>query len=195
VSAPEDRSEGGPAEAGEATIIRYPNRRLYDRSRGRYVTLQDVEEAVRRGVTVTVRDSKTGDDLTRPVLAQILLERHPERMDLFPASFLHMALRANEAVLGLLREHVQRSLAYAEMMQRAGPLRPLLAPADWMRAFLPGLPPPERRDDAPVLDALTRRIAELERRIEELQAAPEEPRPGTARKGRPRRGGRAGGER
>ena len=107
----------GPPPDGPAVIVRYPNRRLYDRSEGRYVTLQDVEEKVRRGLTVTVRDSKTGDDLTRAVLTQILLERHPERMALFPVSFLHLAIRANDAMLGLLTEYVRQSLAYAELLQ------------------------------------------------------------------------------
>ena len=107
----------GPAADGPAVIVRYPNRRLYDRSEGRYVTLQEVEEKVRRGRTVTVRDSKTGEDLTRAVLTQILLERHPERMGLFPVSFLHLAIRANEAMLGLLTEYVRQSLAYAELLQ------------------------------------------------------------------------------
>jgi polyhydroxyalkanoate synthesis repressor PhaR len=188
VSPPAVFSEGGPPPTRQTTIIRYPNRRLYDRSQGRYVTLQDIEDAVRQGVTVTVRDSKTGEDLTRLTLAQILLERHPERMDLFPASFLHLALRANEVMLTFLREHVRQSLAYAELMQRAAPFGPLLAPAEWMRTLLPGNTPQDTRDDAAMLDALTRRIAELERRIEELQAAPDERRPGAAGEYRQRRG-------
>src|SRR3954470_12265222 len=52
-----------PAEPEMVTIIRYPNRRLYDRSLGRYVTLKDVEDTIRQGRTVSVRDSKTGEDL------------------------------------------------------------------------------------------------------------------------------------
>lgn len=145
MSTPEARSDGGPPPAnpaptpGEgrvgATIIRYPNRRLYDRSQGRYVTLQDVEETVRRGVTVTVRDSKSGEDLTRPILVQILLERHPEWMELFPVSFLHLALCANEVMLGFLRESVRRSLTYAEMMQCR-----LLQPASGPHGMDAGLP-------------------------------------------------------
>ncbi len=191
MSTPEEPSQEGPAEAAGATIIRYPNRRLYDRSRGRYVTLQDVEETVRRGGTVTVRDSKTGEDLTRPILVQILLERHPKRMELFPVPFLHLALRANEVMLGVLREYVRRSLPYAELMQRAASFNPLLTPAEWMRTLMPGLPPldnPGASSSAQAsgdLDLLKSRIAELERRIEEVQAAPTPPGPGAAGKGRP----------
>ncbi len=172
----------GPSEGGPAVIVRYPNRRLYDRSEGRYVTLQDVEEKVRGGRTVTVRDSKTGEDLTRVVLTQILLERHPERMALFPVSFLHLAIRANEAVLGALSEYVRQSLAYAEMLQQAAPVNPLLAPQAWLRAFLPGAAP---AGPDPGVEAMARRLAELERRLEELGA---EPPPGGAKRGGRKRG-------
>src|SRR5262245_48844890 len=72
-----------PAESSSelepVLITRYPNRRLYDRSQTRYVTLPEIAELVRKGRTVTVRDSKTGEDLTRSILTQIILEHHPER--------------------------------------------------------------------------------------------------------------------
>jgi polyhydroxyalkanoate synthesis repressor PhaR len=165
----------GPAPDGPAVIVRYPNRRLYDRSEGRYVTLQDIEEKVRRGRIVTVRDSKTGEDLTRVVLTQILLERHPERMALFPVSFLHLAIRASDGMLGLLTEHVRQSLAYAELLQQAAPVNPLLAPQAWLRAFLPGPAPAPRDEAGGALDAMAQRLAELERRLEQLQAEGGEP--------------------
>jgi polyhydroxyalkanoate synthesis repressor PhaR len=187
---------GGPADPEPATIIRYPNRRLYDKSQGRYVTLRDVEEKVRRGGTVVVRDSKTGEDLTRTVLTQIILEQHPERMNLFPVSFLHLVIRANTTLLGFLRDYVRQSLAYAEMLQRAAPLNPLAVPGEWMQAFLPGspprsqpeaTPPPEAPPDS---DALARRVADLERRLEELQASAGKPGPAAASgRARPQRGG------
>jgi polyhydroxyalkanoate synthesis repressor PhaR len=174
VSTPE-----GPLPDGPAVIVRYPNRRLYDRGEGRYVTLQDVEEKVRRGLTVTVRDSKTGEDLTRAVLTQILLERHPERMELFPVSFLHLAIRANEAILGLLTEYVRQSLAYAELLQHAAPVNPLLAPQAWLRAFLPNLAPRDEVGAAPAatagLDALASRLADLEQRLDQFRAGGPEP--------------------
>jgi polyhydroxyalkanoate synthesis repressor PhaR len=180
--ATEQQAEGGPGEAGVVTVIRYPNRRLYDRSQARYVTLQDVEETVRRGRTVTVRDSKTGEDLTRSILAQIILERYPERMELVPVDFLHLVIRANEVVLGGLREYVRQSLAYFDMMQRAAVINPIADLGNWMRAVWPGLPPqgqpgPSSPGAGPDAEALARRVAELERRLEELHAAAGKPDP------------------
>jgi PHB/PHA accumulation regulator DNA-binding domain len=117
-----------------------PNRRLYGRSEGRYVTLRDVEGKVRRGLTVTVRASKAGE-ASRAALTQNLLEPRPGRMELFPASFLHLAIRADEAMLGPLAAYVRQSLADAELPQHAAPVNPLLAPQAWPRAFLPNLAP------------------------------------------------------
>jgi polyhydroxyalkanoate synthesis repressor PhaR len=181
VSTPEGPSEGGPA-----VIVRYPNRRLYDRSEGRYVTLQDIEGKVRRGLTVAVRDSKTGEDLTRAVLTQILLERHPERMALFPVSFLHLAIRVDEGILGVLTEYVRQSLAYAEVLQHAAPGNPLLAPQAWLRAFLPTAAP--HPDAEAGLEAMARRLAELERRLEELGGGGEPAPAAGAKKGGRKRG-------
>ena len=102
-------------------IRRYPNRRLYDRSRRRYVTLQEIEELVHQGRTVLVRDSRTGEDLTRSILTQILLERHPEKMEMFPVAMLHAILRANDLALEFLRGYLRQSLAALEAVQKAAP--------------------------------------------------------------------------
>ena len=134
-------------------VTRYPNRRLYDRSRGQYVTLQELEQLVRDGRTICVRDSKTGEDLTRTILTQIILERFPERMDLIPVPLLHMLLRANDLALDWLRTYLRQSLAFLEQMPGAmltsaftppppfappfapAPGTPIAPPLDWMRSL------------------------------------------------------------
>jgi len=175
------QEQSQPPEPEAVTIIRYPNRRLYDRSQGRYVTLQDVEETIRRGRTVSVRDSKTGEDLTRGVLTLILLERYPERMDLLPVPLLHLILQANDMLLGVIRQAVRRSLEYVELFQRVPPFNPLGLSQEWLQAFLPGAPPPAPpappASEADV-DALRRRIEDLERRLEERNTG--EPGPGSS---------------
>jgi polyhydroxyalkanoate synthesis repressor PhaR len=177
----------GPEEV--VTIIRYPNRRLYDRSRGTYVTLQDVEDTVRRGGNVSVRDSKTGGDLTRSLLTQIIMERHPERMDLFPVSLLHLIIRTDGVMFAFLRESVRQALQYVELFQLPTPFTPLLPAQEWLRAFLPE----SRTGHGPEADvsALLRRIAELERRLDELHnAAPERPPQPAPKKKKPGERGR-----
>jgi polyhydroxyalkanoate synthesis repressor PhaR len=174
-------------------ITRYPNRRLYDRGRGRYVTLPEIAELVRKGGTVTVRDSKTGEDLTRSILTQIILEHHPERMELFPVSVLNAIIQANDASLRFLREYLQQSLTYLELLRQPAAVNPLLLPIHWMRPFLPNpTPPPGPAPPAADAEAtaLLRRIAELERRLDELQGGAGTSEPAATPAGKPRgRGG------
>jgi len=129
--------EAGAEENPAAQIVRYPNRRLYDRTQGRYVTLQEIVAMVREGKAVTVRDSKSQEDLTGTILTQILLEYHPERVGVFPVPFLHLMIRANEIVLAFLREYLRQSLTYLEFWQRAATFGSTEAPWEWMKSFLP----------------------------------------------------------
>ena len=155
-------------------IKRYPNRRFYDRTKRKYITLQDIENLVCQGHTLDVRDSKSDEDLTRVVLTQILLERHPERMDMFPIAFLHLMLRANDLALEFLRVFMRLSLATLESFQASRTLSPFISPFDWMRMFFPGaLAAPRRLDESSeaMADPLSRRMAELEARIRQLESS------------------------
>src|SRR4051794_7533650 len=135
-----EKHERGRCPASEIVPIkRYPNRRFYDRRSSRYVTLQEIEELVRDGQTIEVRDSRSDEDLTRVVLAQILLERQPERMELFPIPLLHFMLRANELSLDFLRVFMRLSLATLESLHAGKAIPPFATPFDWMRIFFPGL--------------------------------------------------------
>jgi polyhydroxyalkanoate synthesis repressor PhaR len=163
---PAPDNEGG---AEPAIIVRYPNRRLYDRSQGRYVTLQEIATMVREGKSVCVRDSKTDADLTSTILTQIILEHHPERMELLPVPVLHQMLRANGTVLGLLRDYFHQSLSYLNLWQRAATFNPMAASMDWLKSFLPSAPPAGTAQSE--AEALARRLEEMERRLNELAAA------------------------
>jgi len=69
-------------------IKKYANRRLYDTGRSHYITVAELAQIVKGGQRVKVVDAKTGADLTRQVLIQVLLEEQ-ERVDLLPVELLH----------------------------------------------------------------------------------------------------------
>jgi polyhydroxyalkanoate synthesis repressor PhaR len=170
-------SEKNRARGRESEIVpikRYPNRRFYDRRVSKYVTLQDIEELVRQGHTIEVRDSKNDEDLTRVVLTQILLERHPDRIEMFPIALLHTILRANDLALEFSRAFLQMSLATLERFHGSSDLAPFVSPLEWMRIFFPGLTPsprnPVESSDATV-NQLVSRLAELEGRIKQLESS------------------------
>jgi polyhydroxyalkanoate synthesis repressor PhaR len=166
----------GGMDSDVVQIKRYPNRRFYDRTKRKYVTLQDIEELVRQGHTIDVRDSKSDEDLTRVVLTQILVERHPERMEMFPIALLHLMLRANDLALEFLRVFLRMSLATLESLQGSRTVAPFVTPFDWMRLFFPGFAPgPRKLKDSPpaTVDELSLRVAELEARIGQLESSPQ----------------------
>lgn len=69
-------------------IKKYANRRLYDTSTSSYVTLDHLSDLVRRGTDFEVRDAKSGDDLTRQVLTQIIFEKENKGEGALPVNFL-----------------------------------------------------------------------------------------------------------
>ena len=80
-------------------IRKYPNRRYYDSTRSRHLTLEEIYQAIRAGYEVEVIDSKTGEDITGKVLAQMIIELDPPKLGVFPVPLLHRLLRANEQLV------------------------------------------------------------------------------------------------
>ncbi|MDP3553830.1 polyhydroxyalkanoate synthesis repressor PhaR [Methylocystis sp.] len=81
-------------EKKPTTIKKYANRRLYDTGTSTYVTLEDLAGMVKRGEDFVVCDAKSGDDITRPVLAQIIFEQEgKEGQSLLPIAFLRQLIR------------------------------------------------------------------------------------------------------
>ncbi len=82
------------ASGGEPIVIKkYANRRLYNTATSSYVTLEDLSHMVREGVNFTVCDAKTGEDITRTVLTQIIFEEENKGTTLLPINFLRQLIR------------------------------------------------------------------------------------------------------
>jgi polyhydroxyalkanoate synthesis repressor PhaR len=80
--------------AAEPVIIKkYANRRLYNTATSAYVTLEDLADMVKKGVDFTVHDAKTGEDITRSVLTQIIFEEENKGPNLLPIKFLRQLIR------------------------------------------------------------------------------------------------------
>tara|TARA_Y100000052_G_C2955375_1_gene89720 strand:- start:1122 stop:1748 length:627 start_codon:yes stop_codon:yes gene_type:complete len=74
-------------------IKKYANRRLYDTSSSSYVTLEHLSKLVREGKDFVVQDAKSGEDLTRSVLAQIIFEQENKGGNALPLNFLRQVIR------------------------------------------------------------------------------------------------------
>ena len=79
---------------GPITIKKYANRRLYNTGTSSYDTLEDLAAMVKKGEDFVVHDAKTGEDITRPVLTQIIFEQeNKEGQNLLPINFLRQLIR------------------------------------------------------------------------------------------------------
>ncbi len=85
----------GKAEADVSDVItikKYANRRLYNTAESSYVTLDDLATMVQQGVDFTVHDAKSGEDITRSVLTQIIVEQEAKGNNLLPTGFLRQLI-------------------------------------------------------------------------------------------------------
>jgi len=75
------------------TIKKYANRRLYNTGTSTYVTLEDLAVMVKEGEDFVVFDAKTGEEITRSVLTQIIFEQENKGQNLMPITFLRQLIR------------------------------------------------------------------------------------------------------
>ena len=88
-----DPQDTRAASAGERVVIKkYANRRLYNTASSSYVTLEHLAEMVKKDVDFVVFDAKTGDDITRSVLTQIIFEEESQGQSLLPIQFLRQLI-------------------------------------------------------------------------------------------------------
>ncbi|MCW9051124.1 MAG: polyhydroxyalkanoate synthesis repressor PhaR [Motiliproteus sp.] len=92
-------------------LRKYTNRRLYDTSRSCYITLEDVKELVLENVQFQVQDSKTGKDLTRNILLQIISEQEGESTGMLTNQVLQQLIRFyGDSMQGMMRQYLEQSI-------------------------------------------------------------------------------------
>jgi polyhydroxyalkanoate synthesis repressor PhaR len=104
-----DKESGAP----EPVIIKkYANRRLYNTKTSSYVTLEHLCEMVKEGIEFEVRDARTGEDITRQVLAQIIFEEENKGQHLLPIEFLRQLIRFyGDSLQAFLPSYLEMSMA------------------------------------------------------------------------------------
>jgi polyhydroxyalkanoate synthesis repressor PhaR len=185
---------GADTPGGEPVVIKkYANRRLYNTATSSYVTLDHLSEMVREGADFLVLDAKTGDDITRSVLTQIIFEQESRGQNLLPVQFLRRLIRFyGDSMQGFLppylemsmegfaksqeqlREHMARTFggktpiaAFEEQAQRNMAL--FQQALSMWTPFAPGVA--KGADDAPATTAQQDEaaLAELRRQVEAMQ--------------------------
>ncbi len=92
-------------------IKKYANRRLYNTEKSSYVTLDDLAQMVREGQDFVVRDAKSGEDITRAVLTQIIFEEEAKGQTMLPANFLRQLIRLyGDTLQGVVPGYLEASM-------------------------------------------------------------------------------------
>ena len=98
--------------ASPRIIKKYPNRRLYDTETSTYITLAEVKDLVLGYKDFQVQDAKTGDDLTRSILLQIILEEESGGVPMFSTDMLANIIRYyGHAMQGMMGSYLERSIS------------------------------------------------------------------------------------
>ena len=97
--------------AATRIIKKYPNRRLYDTEISSYITIEDVRQLILDGESFEVRDAKTGDDLTRTVLLQIITEQEQDGEPILSTQLLSQIIRFyGDSLQGFMGNYLERSM-------------------------------------------------------------------------------------
>jgi len=100
-------------------IKKYPNRRLYDTAESKYVTLSDVRELVLNGIAFCVIDKKSGEDITRNILLQIIIEQEEDGEPMFSTDVLEQLIGFyGKSMQGQAGDYIQSSLQLFQEQQR-----------------------------------------------------------------------------
>ncbi len=97
--------------ASTRIIKKYPNRRLYDTEISSYITIEDVRQLIVDGEEFEVRDAKSGDDLTRSVLLQIIAEHESDGEPVLSTQLLSQIIRFyGDSMQGFMGSYLERSM-------------------------------------------------------------------------------------
>jgi polyhydroxyalkanoate synthesis repressor PhaR len=205
-------TENGPKRL---EIKKYPNRRYYDATHSKHLTLEEIRDFIQQGYDIRVIDARTGVDITAQLLTQLILELDTAKLDSLPVPLLVRLIRVNDR---LIKDFIDKYFNQAlhsfldyqrhieEQIRRAHGL-PANFPSvsDWTKAVLepfaaafrgptadttaePAAPNPEGNNQE-----MQQQVRELQRQVSELKKrrTPRARRNGGRRLGRSGAGGRA----
>ncbi|AVS84603.1 polyhydroxyalkanoate synthesis repressor PhaR [Paracidovorax avenae] len=138
----ESPSESPSPRGPQRVIKKYPNRRLYDTSTSTYITLAEVKQLVIDGEEVVVRDAKTGEDLTRSILLQIILEEEAGGAPMFTETVLANIIRFyGHAMQGFMGAYLEKNVQmFSDFQARMAEQSQGFTPEMWTQFMNPQSP-------------------------------------------------------
>ena len=132
-AAPSPSATAAPSAEAVRTIKKYPNRRLYDTATSSYVTLAQVRDLVMAREAFVVRDARSGDDLTRSILLQIILEEEAAGAPMFTEAVLANIIRFyGHAMQGFMGTYLEKNIqAFIDIQAKLAEQSQGLSPELW----------------------------------------------------------------
>jgi polyhydroxyalkanoate synthesis repressor PhaR len=158
----------------QATLIKkYGNRRLYDTAARQYINLEGIAALIRQGREVQVLDARTGEDLTRVTLTQIITEDAREKSTGLPLELLRQLIVASdrarqEFIMWYLKSafDTYQSVKDAVEHRLSDMQSALLSPGEAIKRFIAGASPAQQTPaSASEIEALREKVAQLEARL------------------------------
>jgi polyhydroxyalkanoate synthesis repressor PhaR len=194
----QEAAEPGAAAAQQrasppVVVKKYANRRLYNTETSSYVTLEDLAAMVRAGRDFTVHDAKSGEDISRSVLTQIIVEEESKGRNLLPESFLrHLIGFYGDSLQSVLPRYLDLAMAgfarQQEQMRRSVEQTMVLpfsgleemgkqqkAMMERAMSLFSPVRPPEPSPPSPTVEELQSEIKALKQQIEALQGTKTQP--------------------
>ena len=121
---------GKPAQR---IVKKYPNRRLYDTDTSTYITLAEVKQLVMDNEPFVVRDAKTGEDLTRSILLQVILEEEAAGVPMFSEAALANIIRFyGHAMQGFMGSYLEKNVqAFTDIQAKLAEQSKNITPEMW----------------------------------------------------------------
>jgi polyhydroxyalkanoate synthesis repressor PhaR len=129
----QSKKSGG--KPGQRVIKKYPNRRLYDTETSTYITLTDIKQLVMQSAPFVVRDAKSGDDLTRSILLQVILEEEAGGAPMFTEQVLTSIIRFyGQTMQSYMGPYLEKNIqAMTEVQAQLAEKAEGLTPEMWSR--------------------------------------------------------------
>jgi polyhydroxyalkanoate synthesis repressor PhaR len=171
----------------KATVVvrKYGNRRLYDTSRSRYINLEEIAILVRNGTDVQVLDAKTGEDLTRVTLTQVIVEHAKDQPGSFPLELLRELIVVSDHVgREFITWYLRSAFDAYEKVQGAlqtglsGVGTAATSPLDLLKRLIPGAI--SKASEVNEIEQLRARLAELESKSRKPKKSPVKKKKATA---------------
>ncbi|MCO5109436.1 MAG: polyhydroxyalkanoate synthesis repressor PhaR [Burkholderiaceae bacterium] len=129
----QEQNAAPTAKQAQRIIKKYPNRRLYDTNTSSYITLAEVKQLVMASEPLVVRDAKTGEDITRSILLQIILEEEAGGAPMFTEAVLSNIIRFyGHAMQGFMGSYLEKNVQmFTDMQTRLSEQSQGMTPEMW----------------------------------------------------------------